>query len=279
MNAFEHIKRCFELTERDIATAVETRDGARELLGHLSEISEPNGGAAKSLLLLARMATSACEWLDGELRVEIVGDHEISVVEVQEDLGGGMRERVFQPLPFKAPLDEFSRAVERVPHMVSPLSILAKTTRHITLGATAEAQRSSLLPPPIQIAEESFFVPVDSMKIPATSKAGPAPELPVVTPQLPLVVSEQRRAQRESSRPPQRGATKLRARVPSRPPVPPPPTKVALERPPLPRPKPRAEPPVVVEPPPAARVDTRRERDDENEVDAAWGDEEDAKKT
>lgn len=210
MNSFPHITRCFELTEEDIAGAVESRDDTRALLAHLAAISEPNAGAAKALLVFARMATSVCEWLDGDLRIEIVGDDDVSVVEALDDLGGGMRERLFQPLAFKTPLVEFSRAIERVPHMVAPLTILAQSERRITLGATAEIRRSSLPPPAVKIAEDSFFMSASTRMKPLAEfveHPGAGHSLPIVAPQLPLVVSESRSASgRRSSRPPRKSS-------------------------------------------------------------------------
>ena len=38
------------------------------------------------------------------------------------ELGGGLRERVLPGFGLNVPLAEFTRAVERVPHMIAPLS-------------------------------------------------------------------------------------------------------------------------------------------------------------
>jgi hypothetical protein len=194
---YSHIKRCLDLGQDDVAAAVESRERTRELLQHLAKVAEPGTGAAKSLLVFARMATTACGWLDGDLRVDIVGDADVCAVEVLEELGMGMRERVFPPLAFAAPLDEFVRAVERVPHMIAPLTVKSKTPRRMVLGATAELRRSSLPPALIKIAEESFFVP-KAPPAPVASRPPPAapkkitlkrealpPELPLVVPARP----------------------------------------------------------------------------------------------
>ena len=180
MGELSRIKKCIDLTDADVAAAVESRDGTRALLVHLAKISSPGTGAAKSLLVFARMSTTACDWLDGDLRVEIVGDGDASAVEVLLDLGMGMRERVFPPLAFATPLEEFVRAVERVPHMIAPLAVTSKTSRRLVLGATAEVRKSSLPPAPVKISEESFFVP--RAPSPVKEIARGAPSLPVVTP-------------------------------------------------------------------------------------------------
>src|SRR5260221_7157832 len=93
MGAFTHIERCFELAEEDIASAVESREQTLALLRRMAEISEPNGGAAKSLLVFARMATTACEWLDGDLRVEIGAGRDRCVVEGGGEAGVGLPQR------------------------------------------------------------------------------------------------------------------------------------------------------------------------------------------
>jgi hypothetical protein len=184
---FDHLVRCFDLGEEDIARAIEDRESTLALLQRLGAISEPNGGAAKCLLVLARMATTACEWLDGGLLIDIRADGAKSRIDLTCDLGGGMRERVFPSLVVNAPLEEFTRAIERVPRMVRPLAIASKGATRIALAAAVEVRKSSLPPPPIHIAEESFYVP----KAPAAPKTREAdtkaPLLPVITPQLPVV--------------------------------------------------------------------------------------------
>src|SRR5262249_23227909 len=59
VTAFAHITRCLDLVDADIAAAIGTREATRALLGHLAARSAPNTGAAKVLLVLARMATTA----------------------------------------------------------------------------------------------------------------------------------------------------------------------------------------------------------------------------
>lgn len=186
--AFEELSRPLNLMEADIVRAMESREATKELLDRLAAISRPDTGAAKSLLVLARMATTACEWLDGDLRVEIVGDADVSVFEVLEEMGMGMRERVFAPIPFDVPLAEFAAAVARVPRMIAPLSVIAKSERRLVLGATAEIRKSTLPPAPLKISDESFFVP----KAPAAPAAERieerrAPPLPVIAAGLPVV--------------------------------------------------------------------------------------------
>jgi hypothetical protein len=177
---FAHLARCLDVRETDLADAIASRDRTRVLLLHLAACSAPNTGVAKVLLVFARMATTACDWIDGDLLVELVGDEELTVVEALTELGGGLRERLFAPASFRAPLAEFARAIERVPHLIAPLVIRGATPRRISLSASALVRRTTVPPPPIEIAADSLFV-----RAPAPAAPGPdleMPRLPVVEP-------------------------------------------------------------------------------------------------
>lgn len=176
-----NIKRCLDLGEPDIAGAIVSRERTRALLQHLEGVSAPNTGAAKALLVLARMATTACDWLDGDLVIDLVAVGDATRAELSTELGGGMRERVFAPLVFQAPLEEFGRAIERVPHAIAPLRIGAKTPQRIALGATEATRRTSMPPPPIEISADSLFLRPGAPPLPRDSDEDATPgSLPVV---------------------------------------------------------------------------------------------------
>ncbi|HEX3345375.1 MAG TPA: hypothetical protein VHS09_12415 [Polyangiaceae bacterium] len=161
-----HITRCMDLAEVDIVRAIVDREHTKALLAHLASRSSPNTGVAKALLVLARMATTACDWIDGDLAIELTAANGTTRIDVATDLGGGLKERVFATLVFQALLEEFSRAIERVPHMVAPLRVGAKTPQRIALVATEATRRTSLPPPPIEIAPESLFVRLGTPALP-----------------------------------------------------------------------------------------------------------------
>jgi hypothetical protein len=180
---FSHIERCLDLQEQDIVEAIASGDSTRALLARLAALSAPNTGCAKALLLYARMATTACAWIDGDLVIELVATGDTTVVEAATDLGGGLRERALPTLTLKAPLAEFARAISRVPHMIAPLSIQAQSPKRIVLTATASVRRTSMPPPPVEISTDSLFVRVPSAAVPKEEEGAPvspAP-LPVVT--------------------------------------------------------------------------------------------------
>lgn len=147
MSTYAHIKRCLELSDRDIASAVAERGTTKALLDQLAKVSRPGDGAPKLLLVFAKIASSEVNWIDGSLRIEMVGDADVTVVEVLSELGLGMHERVFPSFKMGVPLDEFARAVERVPHMVAPLVISSATNRRLVLTASTEEEEAGDSPP------------------------------------------------------------------------------------------------------------------------------------
>jgi hypothetical protein len=157
MADFERIRTCFGLTPLDVSRAIESRDQTKRLLDHMAKIAKPNQGAAKILLVFARMATAACEWLDGDLRVEIVGDGEVSVFEILTELGGGLRERALPSFAIKVPLAEFVKAVERLPKMLEPLHVRSQTDRRIVFATAFDERGRTVPPPPVTIAEEHLI--------------------------------------------------------------------------------------------------------------------------
>jgi hypothetical protein len=163
---FAHIARCMDLRDHDVNVAIGSREATIALLTHLGAVCAPNTGAAKALLVFARMATSACSWIDGDLCIELLGDGGATVVETATQLGGGMRERLLPPMRFHAPVGEFARAIERVPHMVAPLFIRARSSQGISLSASDLVRRTTAPPPPVEISSESLFVRAISPGVP-----------------------------------------------------------------------------------------------------------------
>ena len=156
MAKFAHIERCVDLSEADIEDATGDRASLRALLQRMAEVARPGEGAAKVLLVFARMASMACDWLDGDLTVELMGDATTTIVDLLTDLGGGLRERVVPSAVLAVPLKELTSAVDRMPHVILPLSVLSRTERRVVLGATAAVRRSSL-PAPLVMTEALEF--------------------------------------------------------------------------------------------------------------------------
>jgi hypothetical protein len=164
---FAHISRCLDVQEADLTSAVASRDSTKALLTHLSAICAPNTGAAKVLLVFSRMATTACGWIDGDLCVDLAADGDRTLIEAATELGGGLRERVLPSMSFRAPIVEFIRAIERVPHAIAPLGIRARSPQGVALSATEATRRTTAPPPPIEISSDSLFAHPSQ---PATAK-------------------------------------------------------------------------------------------------------------
>jgi hypothetical protein len=183
--SWSHLARCLDLREEDIAQAIRSRESTRELLARLSEVSSPDTGVAKVLLVLARMATTACDWLDGGLRVQLTPEGDGTRVDLTTDLGGGVFERALPSFVLRAPLVEFTRAIERVPRMVTPLEVIGRGGRRLVLTASALIRRTSAPPPPIEIAPESLFVHAPAPPLPPRHVHPESGPLPVVSPEGP----------------------------------------------------------------------------------------------
>lgn len=173
----KRIERCLDLDEETTARAVASREDTKALLDQLAKVATPGSGAAVSLIVLARMATPTCEWLDGDLRVEIVRDGgHATVVEVLTELGLGSRERVFGKVRFDVPFEEFTVAIERRPDMIAPMTVATSEPSRVILTAN-EGLRSDVFsasvvkvakaslrssPPPRRIDAPTPFMPIDT---------------------------------------------------------------------------------------------------------------------
>jgi hypothetical protein len=160
---FVHIVRCIDLQEHDVSGALGARERTAALLEHLAAISAPDTGAAKALIVFARMATTACDWIDGDLCIDLVGEAASTTIEAVTQLGGGLRERLLPPTRMRVPIGEFARAIDRVPHMVAPLVVRARSAHRVSLSATDHVRRTTGPPPPIEIATASLFVRAPSV--------------------------------------------------------------------------------------------------------------------
>jgi hypothetical protein len=187
MPSLDHITRCILMTDQDIETAVSSRESAKALFEHLAKVAKPNEGGPKILLVFARMASSNCDWLDGELRVELIGDGELCVFESMTELGGGLRERALPSFTLHVPLAEFTRAVERVPKMIAPLCVKQKSDRRMVLVSSPYRVQRSIPPAPVTIAEEHLIEPLPAAKPPpAPAPSPPDPgKGPVRAPRVP----------------------------------------------------------------------------------------------
>jgi len=144
--------RCVDLNEDHIDEALVSVEAMRRLLEHMARIAKPKEGGAKILVAISRIATTACEWLEGALHVEVdelIGATEIAVM---SDLGGGVRELIFPRLLLAVEHDELVRAVKLAPRLITPLNFRVRGERMI-LKRNADG---TVAPPAFEIAEDSL---------------------------------------------------------------------------------------------------------------------------
>jgi hypothetical protein len=250
MSTYAHIKRCLDLTDREITTAIEDRRSSKALIDQMVKVSKPGDGGPKLLLLFAKLARERAEWIDGALRVEMMEDGEATVVEVLSELGLGMHERVFPSFKMSVPLDEFSRAVERVPHMIAPLALSGVTSRRLVLTSAADEEPQEAIPASALVAidDGSLYGPgprkkpsrdkLAAVKAGAARTASSSKQPAARKASKPAMEAAKGKSPAKSIRPPAAASGKSPSRPPVRigpvPPTPPQATKIV--RPALPRP-------------------------------------------
>jgi hypothetical protein len=143
--------RCIHLTKAEIVRASASSANCRALLDRFAAIARPRDGAPLLLLVFARLATVACDWLDGDLFIEMAAHRDITRVVIATELGSGMREKVFPTFDLAVPLDEFTGAIERIPRMVHPL--VADISPDDLLLYASQRVRYSSIPADVEIDE------------------------------------------------------------------------------------------------------------------------------
>jgi hypothetical protein len=173
--SYAAIERCTELRDAHIVRAVSSSESMQALLSRFAEIAAPGKGAPILLAALARLATTACDWIEGELRIELSGDAATTKIAVSTSLGAGFREKLFADTVLRVPLEEFSRGMQRAPRLIEPLHV-KETGKRIVFTASEEVRKTSLPPPMVQIDPASRMV-VPHMTVPLGLHDG-APSLP-----------------------------------------------------------------------------------------------------
>ena len=88
---FSVLESCMDLRDAHITQAVSSSESMDALLTRFATIAAPGRGGPIILAALARLGTTACPWLDGELRVEISSAATKSRISTSTTLGGGWR--------------------------------------------------------------------------------------------------------------------------------------------------------------------------------------------
>lgn len=145
---------CRDLTAEHAEEAVRSLDALRLLVARLTEIGEPEEGSPKVLIVLARLARGDVPWLEGDVTVEIVGNEQRTLVDVFEEEGWGIKERLVPQARFRVPFDEFERAVEISAKRFAPLKV-TMTPGKIVLSTAANAATPAT-PPVVALDEKSI---------------------------------------------------------------------------------------------------------------------------
>jgi hypothetical protein len=159
---FVHLERCGDLSKADLEVALASREACTELLARMSVISAPGTGVAAVLSVFAGIGSMACDWLDGDLVIEMIEADEVTTVRVMTDLGGGMHEKIFRPFELRVPLVEIAQAIERTPEIIGGLTARKISWRRLTLKSQEETRRSTV-PPKVGVSDASLWM-LDKMQ-------------------------------------------------------------------------------------------------------------------
>jgi hypothetical protein len=138
------LKSCLDVKDEHITQALAAarslsdpspRDKALALLEHMVKIAAPNTGVPRVLVLFAQMARR--DWIEGDLMVRLIGDSELTVIELLVD-DGASRERIAGPLRVDVSLEEFRAAVAQNTAQLASLKPVENTERRLVLRGTRD---------------------------------------------------------------------------------------------------------------------------------------------
>jgi hypothetical protein len=130
-------ERNSDISAAHVQQAIVSRATFRAFLDRTAAVSEPEDGGPK--VLMACAALSTCDWLDGDLRIEIEGDENRTRIGLLID--AAFRERIFPAVELNVPFDEFVRAVRLAPHLITPLVVRDNRAGRLVLTHQARADR------------------------------------------------------------------------------------------------------------------------------------------
>ncbi len=241
---FRHIESCLAVTDDVIQEALAAARSMAEptprmkclaLIERMAEVAKPGRAAPKILVVLAHVALK--DWLDGLLRVRLIGDPDVTVLELTVD-DGLSSERIMGPVRIDVPFEEFRRSLEMRPEFVLPLVVEGELEERRVELATAPQSRHNTVPPAMSVVAESL--------IPMVGEHGR--ELPPIVSRIPESLAKDRPAPEPAEEPEAK-----KAGPPGPPPRRPPAQKGAAK---LPSEAKRPPPPRRAPPPPPPRMPT-----------------------
>ena len=136
---YASLARCSDLTERDLVAALISRDECAALLERIAKMPAERASTRAFLGLLARLATPACTWLEGELAVELFDDEGGTKVRVMSEIGAGYRERVLPVVVLAQSNEDIVALVERGQQLGELFRIERVSSRCVLLLASDAA--------------------------------------------------------------------------------------------------------------------------------------------
>jgi hypothetical protein len=179
------LRSCLDVKDEHITQALaparslsdpSPREKSFALLEHMVKIAAPKTGVPRILVLFAQMARR--DWIEGELIVRLIGDAELTVVELMTD-DGASRERIAGPLRIDVSLEEFREAVAQNSAQLASLKAIENTPRRLVLHGTRD-HRALRRKPSIS----AFAIDLASVAAQATV-VQPDPPVPAVAPVAP----------------------------------------------------------------------------------------------
>jgi hypothetical protein len=150
VDAFADLASCGSLGAEHAERAVISASALRALLLRIVELSAPEQGTPKVLLVMARLVGRI--WVGGDLVVELAGNEAETTLSIFAEHALGIYERIVPAVTFHAPFDEFERAVQLAPRLIAPLHV-SRTAGKLVLTATGRPPSSMK---PLAIDESSI---------------------------------------------------------------------------------------------------------------------------
>ncbi|MBS2019146.1 MAG: hypothetical protein JST00_40135 [Deltaproteobacteria bacterium] len=153
---FATIESCSDLTSDHAKRAASSSAELRSFLARMTEIARPDEGCPKILMAIARLVGQS--WIEGDLRVELTGDDDHTLLTIICEYGMGIRERLIPASKFNGvPLDEFSRALHLAPALALPLRVNEEDDRIVLAPLlTPEERLKSVAPPSFEMEDRSL---------------------------------------------------------------------------------------------------------------------------
>jgi len=152
---YASLGRCIDVPEREVIAALVSRDECAALLERIASTTPPRSAIRALSTVLARLATPACAWLEGELAVELFEEDDGTKVRVMSEIGAGLRERVLPPITLEAAVEDVLGEIGRR-HDVAPLFRVERVSTRCALLLAYEEEEGPPASTEFDISETSL---------------------------------------------------------------------------------------------------------------------------